>query len=164
MTRIKRHRRRMIVLLVAVLALLTWLVWGMVTDLRSRPVSYRVEYITPVNSYLCPGDALRYEVQLAVTQTPVILHIVEAWCRPGVGGVCERASTTTYEVPVLTPRSVYTLASRTVPDTPFFHKPGEQLEFHHATTDGKTVTGYIVGPVIIRDNCEAPEGGIGGAN
>lgn len=37
----KRHRRRMILLLIVSLLLLAWLVWGMVSDLSSRPVSYQ---------------------------------------------------------------------------------------------------------------------------
>ena len=161
MTRIKRHRRRMIVLLVAVLALLTWLVWGMVADLRSRPVSYSVEHITPVNPYLCPGDQLRYPVVLEVRETPVVLTITEAWCRVGADGVCDRGSTVVYNVPVLRPRYINTIAGRTVPSTAFF-RPGDRLEFHHATTDGDTVTGYIVGPVVVRDNCAPAAGGAGG--
>lgn len=148
-----RHRRQMIVLLVAALVMLGWLVWGMVADLRSRPVSYNVRYIQPVNSYLCPGEQLRYEVALSVTQAPTILHIVEAWCRPGAGGICDRGSTVVYEVPILMPRLVGTIAGRTVPDTAFI-RASTELEFHHATTDGKTTTGYIVGPVWLRDNCE----------
>ena len=79
------HRRRMIALLIASLALLGWLICGMVTDLRSRPVSYLVQHIQPVNPYLCPGDALRYEVQVTVTQVPVILEITESWCKAGLG-------------------------------------------------------------------------------
>ena len=70
MARINRHRRRMLVLLIAALALLAWLIWGMVVDLRSRPVSYQVQRIPPANPYLCPGDSLRYEVELTVTQVP----------------------------------------------------------------------------------------------
>lgn len=162
MTRIKRHRRRMILLLIASLAMLGWLVWGMVSDLRGRPVSYLVQRIQPANPYLCPGDSLRYEVELTVTQVPVVLEITEAWCRAGLGGVCARSLTTTYTVPVLEPRAVYSIANRTVPESDFF-RPGDQVEMLHATTDGDNVTGYIVGPVTIRDNCgERPEGGAGG--
>lgn len=153
MARINRHRRRMLVLLIAALALLAWLIWGMVVDLRSRPVSYQVQRIPPANPYLCPGDALRYEVSLDVSRVPVVLEITETWCRIGLGGVCLRA--TVYHVPVLEPRSVYALASREMPESDFF-KPGDVVEFWHATTDGKNISGYIVGPVTIRDNCETP--------
>lgn len=152
-----RHRQRMIALLIASLLLLAWLVFGMVTDLRSRPVSYLVQRIPPANPYLCPGDSLRYEVELTVTQVPVVLEITEAWCRAGLGGVCARSLTTVYSVPVLEPRSVYALANRVMPESEFF-RAGDVVEFWHATTDGKTTTGYIVGPVTVRDNCEAPEG------
>lgn len=151
------HRRQMIVLLIASLALLGWLVWGMVTDLRSRPVSYLVQRIQPVNPYRCPGDALRYEVQVTVTQVPVILEITESWCKAGLGGICSRALTTTYSVPVLDPRSVYAIANRIVPESDFFHA-GDVVWFTHATSDHKNVTGYMVGPVTIRNNCETPEG------
>lgn len=161
-SRLRRHRRRMIVILVLALAAVAWVVYAMVADFRSRPVDYKVQRIQPVNSYLCPGDQLRYPVVLEVRNTPAILTIVEAWCRQGPAGVCDRASTATYEVPVLTPRYVDTIAGRTMPGTPFF-RAGDQLEFHHATTDGEHVTGYIVAPIVVRDNCgETPEGGAGG--
>lgn len=157
-----RHRRQMIVLLVATLALLGWLVWGMVSDLRSRPVDYKVQIIAPVNPYLCPGDQLRYPVVLEVRETPKVLQITEAWCGVGEAGVCDRASTVVYSVPVLRPRYVDTIAHRTMPDTPFF-RAGDEIEYHHATTDGDRVTGYIVAPIVVRDNCgETPEGGAGG--
>lgn len=155
--RAKRHRQRMVILLVASVALLIWLVWGMVVDLRSRPVAYTVQHIQPVNQHLCPGDALRYEVSLSVTQVPVILEITESWCRSGLSGICARALTTTYNVPVLEPRAVYTIANRIVPESDFF-RPGDVIEFHHATTDGDRVTGYVVGPVTIRDDCATGEG------
>lgn len=37
------HRRRMLVLLVLLLLLLAWLIYGMVVDLRSRPLTYHIE-------------------------------------------------------------------------------------------------------------------------
>lgn len=154
---LRRHRRRMIALLIAALALLGWLVWGMVVDLRSRPVAYTVQQIQPVNAQLCPGDALRYEVSLAVTQVPVILEITESWCRVGLSGICSRALTTTYSVPILEPRAVYTMANRIIPESDFF-QANDMIEFWHATTDGERVTGYVVGPVTIRDNCKKPGG------
>lgn len=95
-----RHRRRMLTLLVVTLALLVWLVWGMIVDLRSRPVAYSVERIPAMFDQLCPGDTMRYEVSLSVTQVPVILEITESWCRTGEGGICARALTTTYTVPI----------------------------------------------------------------
>lgn len=151
-SRLRRHRRRMIVILLLALAAVAWVVWAMVADFRSRTVNYQVEYIQPVNSFLCPGDQLRYPVVLQVRNTPAVLEITEAWCREGPSGVCDRGSTVVYKVPVLAPRYINTIAGRTVPSTAFF-RAGDRLEFHHATTDGDTVTGYIVGPVVVRDNC-----------
>lgn len=148
-----KRRQRAILLLVVSLALLGWLMWGMVADLRSKPVNYKVQSIAPVNPYLCPGDQLRYPVVLEVSETPVILTIVESWCRAGSAGVCARDLTTTYQVPVLRQRYVDTIAARIVPDSSFF-RPGDEIEFQHATTDGETVTGYVVEPIIMRDNCE----------
>ena len=153
-----RKRQRALLLLVVSLALLGWLVWGMVVDLRRAPVAYKVQSITPVNSYVCPGDQLRYPVVLEVRNTPVILTIVESWCRAGTDGVCSQATTVQYQVPVLRPRTIDTIAVRTVPDVPFF-RPGDRIEYQHATTDGKTVTGYVVEPIVIRDNCDAAEVG-----
>lgn len=157
-----RHRRRAILILIVALAAIAWVVWSMVADFRSRPVDYKVQIIAPVNPYLCPGDMLRYPVVLEVRETPKVLTITEAWCRVGPAGVCDRASTVVYNVPVLRPRYVDTIAGRTMPDAPFF-RAGDQLEFHHATTDGEHhVTGYIVAPIVVRDNCgEKPEGGAG---
>ena len=152
----KRHRRRMILLLIVSLLLLAWLVWGMVSDLSSRPVSYQVERIPPMLDQLCPGDTMRYEVSLSVTQVPVVLAITESWCRAGEGGICSRALTQTYTVPMLEPRQVYAIANRILPESNFF-KPGDVVELWHATTDGENVTGYIVGPVTIRSDCDTPE-------
>ena len=151
-SRLRRHRRRMILLLIVSLVAIGLVIREMVADFRSRPVDYKVQHIQPVNSFLCPGDQLRYQVVLQVRTTPVVLEITEAWCREGPSGVCDRGSTVVYKVPVLAPRYINTIAGRTMPDTAFF-RAGDRLEFHHATTDGDTVTGYIVGPVVVRDNC-----------
>lgn len=151
-----RHRRHMLILLAATLGLLVWLIYGMVVDLRSTPVSYRVTTIAPVNPYLCPGDQLRYEVQLDVVNVPVVLSIVESWCQAGADGVCATSKNTVAQQPILTERHVDTIAGRTVPETPFF-RAGHEYEFWHATTAGGVTTGYIVRPIIIRDNCEVPE-------
>ena len=149
----RNHKRqRATLLLVVSLALLGWLVWGMVSDLRSAPVSYKVQSIAPVNSFLCPGNQLRYPLVLEVRNTPVILTIVESWCRAGPDGVCSQATTVEYQVPVLRPRTIDTMAVRTVPDAPFF-RPGDRIEYQHATTDGKTVTGYVVEPIVISNDC-----------
>lgn len=151
-----RKRQRALLLLVVSLALLGWLVWGMVADLRRAPVAYKVQSIAPVESYLCPGDQLRYPVELEVSEVPIILTIVESWCRAGPDGVCSQATTVEYQVPVLRPRTIDTMAVRTVPDAPFF-RPGDKIEYQHATTDGKTVTGYVVEPIVIRNDCGTAE-------
>lgn len=160
------HRQRMLMLLVATLTLLAWLIWGMIVDLRSRPLSYHIQYTQPVNSFLCPGDTLRYEVQIEVSKVPAALTIVESWCEVRTGGVCNQETTRAYQLGVLRPRQVYTLANRTVPDTPFFRVPGRELEFWHTTTTttnaGVSVTGYSVGPIVIRDNCGESGEGSGG--
>jgi len=150
----QRHRRRMILLLVVALALLAWLVWGMVTDLRGAPVDYKVQSIAPAVRYLCPGDTLRYPVVLEVSETPVILTIVESWCRAGTAGVCSRDLTTVYQVPVLKPKHIEATAVRVVPESSFF-RPGDEIEFQHATTAGETITGYVAGPIVIRSDCES---------
>lgn len=112
----------------------------------------------PVNSYLCPGDTLRYEVQVQVVEVPTSLVVVESWCEADAGGVCNQATTREYRLGVLRPRQVYTLANRIMPDTDFF-KAGRKYEFWHTTTaatnHGVEVSGYVVGPVIVRENCEA---------
>lgn len=153
-----RRRRQMIVLLVASLAMLGWLLWGMVADLRSSSISYYIEYGQPVNPYLCPGDVLRYEVDVGVIDSPAELTITESWCEKKPDGLCNRATTQEYRLGILRPRNVGTLASRVMPDLPF--EPGAELEFWHTvraiTNHGIEITGYIVGPVYERDNCEGP--------
>lgn len=158
-----RHRQHMLILLVATLALLAWLIYGMVVDLRSRPLTYHIEYAQPVNPYLCPNDTLRYEVQVEVIEVPAALTVVESWCEAESTGVCNQATTREYRLGVLRPREVYTLANRIMPDTPFF-VAGKTYEYWHTTTtttnNGTVVSGYVVGPVIVRDNC----GGTNGAD
>ena len=156
-SRLRRHRRRMIVILLLALAAVAWVVYAMVVDFRSRPVRYSVERIPAMFDQLCPGDTVRYEVNLAVTQVPIVLEITESWCRVGKSGICARALANTYAVPMLEPRVVYTIANRILPESDFF-RPGDQVELWHATTDGVRVKGYIVGPVTIRDDCDTPEG------
>lgn len=159
-----RHRRHMLILLAATLGLLVWLIYGMVVDLRSRPLTYHIEYAQPVNPYLCPGDTLRYEVQVEVVEVPAVLTVVESWCEADIGGVCNQATTREYRLGVLRPRQVYALANRIMPDTPFF-RPGQEYELWHTTTtttnNGTVVSGYVVGPVIVPENCERAEG-VGG--
>lgn len=156
-----RHRRHMLILLAATLGLLVWLIYSMVVDLRSRPLTYHIEYAQPVNPYLCPGDTLRYEVQVEVVEVPAALTVVESWCEADITGVCNQATTWEYRLGVLRPREVYALANRVMPDSPFF-VAGRTYEFWHTTTtvtdSGTRVSGYIVGPVIVRDNCEGMNG------
>ena len=163
-----RHRRHMLILLAGTLALLVWLIYGMIADLRSRPLSYHIEYARPVNPYLCPGDMLRYEVAVEVDEVPASLVVVESWCEPRTAGVCNQATTREYRLGVLRPRQVYAMANRVMPDGEFFRVPGRELEFWHTTTTttnaGVTVTGYIVGPVVIRDNCGESGEGADGTN
>lgn len=153
-------------LLAATLALLAWLIWGMIVDLRNQPLSYHIQYTQPVNSFLCPGDTLRYEVDVEVVEVPAALTIVESWCEEKTGGVCNAETTREYHLGVLQQRQVYALANRTMPDTPFFRVPGRQLEFWHTTTTvtnaGVSVSGYVVGPIVIRDNCGESGEGSGG--
>ena len=157
----KRHRRRMLVVLVALLAMLAWLIWGMAVDLRSQPLTYHIRRAQPVNAYLCPGETLRYEVELSVVDVPASLDVVESWCEAKPDGVCNRATTSEYRLGALAPRQVYTLASRVLPLTDFF-QAGERYELWHTTTivtnAGTTVDGYVVGEIEIRDNCKTPEG------
>lgn len=145
-------RRRALVILVFALAALAWGVGTMVVSLRSRPVTYPVQVLPPVNPYLCPGDSLRYPVVVVTNGEPTILTVVESWCRAGPAGVCDRSTTVEYKVPVLSARYIDTIANRIMPASSFF-RPGDEIEFHHATTDGKTTTGYIVRPIVVRNNC-----------
>lgn len=158
---VRRRRKGALILLVLIVLLLSWLVYGMISDLRSRPVSYRVQTIRPVNSWLCTGDVLRYEVEVEVRDVPVVLSIVEAWCQSGTSGICAQSLTREYKLPILAPRYVYTIASRPVPESTWF-QPNREYEFWHATTNDGNTTGYVVKPIFIRDNCDTPEGGPGG--
>lgn len=156
------HKRKgALTLLVLLVLLLAWLIYGMISDLRSQPVTYHIQYTQPVMRYLCPGDTLRYEVQVEVAEVPAALTVVESWCQVGSGGVCDQATTREYRLGVLRPRQVYALANRSVPETDFL-VPGDDYEFWHTTTTvtnrGTTVSGYAVGPVTIRNDCDTAEG------
>lgn len=150
-----RRRKVALIALVLIVVFLGVIVSKMIADIRSQPVSYRVSEITPVNSYLCPGDVLLYDVEVAVSQVkiPSILTFIETWCQAGVDGVCAQTLTTVSSVPSLAERNIFAMARRTVPESAFF-RPGREYEFWHATrTDDGKVTGYRVTPIHIRDNC-----------
>jgi hypothetical protein len=153
----RKRRRRALIILVIALAALAWGVGMMAVSLRSRPVTYPVQILAPVNPYLCPGDSLRYPVVVVTNGEPTILTVVESWCRAGPAGVCDRGTTAEYKIPVLSARYIDTIANRVMPASPFF-RAGDEIEFHHAATDGKATMGYIVRPIVVRDNCEGLDG------
>ena len=102
---------------------------------------------TPIS--MCPGDTFTFPVAIAVEETPAYTRIVESWCRQS-DGICPRQFSTTYEIALLEPLIVNTVATRAIPsDLP----PGDwQLQhINESHVTGKiTVTGYGV-RVTIKD-------------
>ena len=98
---------------------------------------------------VCAGEAFSFPVSLVVEDAPAYTRIVESWCRQS-DGICPRQFSTTYEIALLEPLIVNTVATRAIPsDLP----PGDwQLQhINESHVTGKiTVTGYGV-RVTIKD-------------
>lgn len=122
----------------------------------THAVSYGVTVIAPVESNVCPGPrALRYPVTVIVNETmiPDQIRQAEAWCVAGEGGPCISVAPRggEHDLPLLAPKRIETVAPRDVPDN---LRPGVEYEFHHSVTNAAgQVTGYIVKPIVVREDC-----------
>lgn len=122
----------------------------------THAVSYGVTVITPVESNVCPGPgALRYPVTVTVDETmiPDQIRQAEAWCVSGLSGPCISVPPRggEHDLPLLAPKKVDAIAPR---DVPANLRPGVEYEFHHSVTNAAgQVTGYIVKPIVVREDC-----------
>jgi len=136
------------------------LVYSIVQTAQARriehAVSYGVTLIAPVESYLCSGPAvLRYPVRVVVNEEmiPDQIRQAEAWCVAGETGPCRSVAPRggEHDLPLLSPKHVEAIAAR---DVPVDLRPGVEYEFHHSVTSATgRVTGYIVRPITIREDC-----------
>lgn len=138
-------RRGVGVLVGLLMAVIGLLLYAIVTAAPARVVEYGATIITPDRAEYCPGDAMRYPVQVTVlgSDLPVIWHIVEGWQRDG--GVVMTETTRSWELPIVRPLDVQATATRTVPDL----APGVYW-LNHVAQNGET-TAYTVGPVKIME-------------
>lgn len=121
-----RSPRRLNVLFVLMLALAGT---GVVLASRMAPqsIEYPERYLTAIPPMLCPGDTFTYPVNIEIKQNDAVSEITEVWCNAETG-ICPRA----FQLPqshavFLTPYSVSTAATRTIPaDLP----PGD-WQFRH---------------------------------
>lgn len=139
--------RRGVGLLIAAMMLATTLLLYMIAlDItqQTKIVSYGSRIITPHKAAYCPGETMTYDVSVSVAANdlPITLHIVEAWYR-AADGITLQSTAQVYELPILRPVNVQTVAKRVVPDLP----PGIYW-LDHVSQNGK-IEGYTVGPVEI---------------
>lgn len=143
--RIWTTRRGVGMMLALLLLALVFLLYAIIASEPARVVSYGTTVIQPARAELCPGDLLRYpvDVNVAPSDLPVIWHVVEAWQRDD--GLVLQSTSVSYEIPIVRPVQVSATAARTVPELP----PGVYW-LNHVAQDGRT-TAYTVGPVTIRE-------------
>lgn len=149
-----KRRRIFIGLLALCLFLIAIIGYHMWSSLHSNAtVVYGIPYIEPDKQLLCPGDVLRFHVDLSIATVPATTRVAETYCRVGIDGVCSTSMARTYWLPLLDYRQFNATITRTLPDDPFF-RPGD-YEFWHASTDTDTNTtvGYRV-PFTIKADCD----------
>ena len=90
---------------------------------------------------------MTYPVSVVVLEheLPVVIDVAEAWYREA-DGITLQSTGRSYQLPVLRPVNVQTMARRTVPDL----APGVYW-LDHISENGR-VESYTVGPVTIK-NC-----------
>ena len=139
-------RRGVGVLIAAMMLATTLLLYTITLDITQRPeiVSYGSRIITPHKAAYCPGDTMTYDVTVSVADNdlPVVLHVVEAWHRDE-DGITLQSTARVYELPIIRPINVQTVAKRVVPDL-----PTGVYWLDHVSQNGK-FEGYTVGPVTV---------------
>jgi len=146
--RIWTTRRGVGVLIVAMMATITMLLYSILSNAQSQSlvVSYGSIIYTPDQSEYCPGEIMTFPVDLQVSpdSLPSIRNVVEAWRRDSDGVVLESTGRS-FSVPLIQPMDLTITARRTVPDV----KAGVYW-LDHVSENGVT-SGYTVGPVRIKD-------------
>lgn len=111
------HRKTVLHGILAICLLLTMIVtlqiWLSLNQEAS--IRYQEQRITPVPAELCPGEEFRYPVSISVNRGESLVTISEGWCR--ADGICPRMlQTETYNVNVIEPYFIETMASRRAPE------------------------------------------------
>lgn len=132
-----------VVLLCGLLFLLAGLVWSMLAQINSANVQYTKVVIQPEVSQLCPGDTLKWHVDLVVHEDAVIT-IVESWCHPG--SACQSRYSTRWDNVAMAGNKYHGPSERAVPNLP----PGD-WELRHASINGRLAI-YTV-PFTIKADC-----------
>lgn len=142
-------RRGVGALAALLMALIGVLLYLIITASPPRIVEYGSTIIEPDRAGYCPGETMRYPVEIKVNAAdlPVILRVVEAWERSD--GIVLQSTAVVYEMPLVRPVNLKATASRTIPDL----RPGVYW-LNHVSENGETKA-YTVGPVTVLD-C-APE-------
>lgn len=139
-------RRGVGVLVGLLMAIIGLLLYAVLTASPAQVVEYGATIIAPERGEYCPGEIMRYPVQVSVgaSDLPVIWRITEAWQRDS--GVIVTETARSWELPIVRPLDVQATATRTVPAL----APG-MYWLNHVAQNGET-TAYTVGPVTVR-NC-----------
>lgn len=106
--------------------------------------------IPPVESQLCPGDSLTYDVVVKIEHFPGVATISENWCHAGRAGACSNTLAKTRDIPLAAYRQIAGSPSIPIPVSSFFNRPGP-YEYWHVAVNGKA-DGYTV-PFTIREDC-----------
>jgi hypothetical protein len=135
----------LIAALVAVILVLLYLILVNVQQ-RAVVISYGSAVYAPDKAAYCPGDDMRFPVQVTVTanELPSIAHVVEAWRRDS-DGLTLQTTATVYEVPIVRPVDISTTGRRKVPEL-----SAGVYWLDHVSVNGRE-DAYSVGPVTILD-------------
>ena len=141
-------RRGVSLLLVVMMMAVAVLLYAILTSTshRAQVVNYGSAVYTPDKLSYCPGETLAYNVHVKVSEEdlPALVHVVEAWRRE-IDGLTLQTTSRAYDLPLVRPSDIRTVAHRVVPDL----APGAYW-LDHVSRNG-SVEGYTVGPVTIED-------------
>jgi hypothetical protein len=143
------RRRMMTALLLSCLLVILLIGAQMWHSLSLRPVaSYGKTVVQPEVYDLCPGEALRFEQRISVTETAAI-DISRDWCVKN--GVCSLDLHMFWENVILTPMEFSGTVTRIVPESTLW-KPGGEYEMRSGTENGKL--DILIVPFKIREDCQ----------
>lgn len=141
-------RRGVGLLIAALMVTMALLLYAILMDTQRRAVvvSYGSAVYAPDREMYCPGEEMRFPVQVEVTanELPTIAHVVEAW-RRDKDGLTLQTTTRVYELPLVRPIEIRTTALRLIPDL-----SAGVYWFDHVSINGRA-DAYTVGPVKILD-------------
>lgn len=144
-----KRRRIMLIFLAACLLLITAIGYQLWHSLSNQPIADYGEAVAQPEVYdLCPGEELRFEQRIHVTETAAI-DISRDWCVRD--GVCSLDLHQFWENVILTPMDFSGTSTRIVPQSSLF-RPGGKYEMRSATENGKL--DVLIVPFRIRENCK----------